>query len=170
MSLLAKKPLPFDSSVKVELKENNIIVKGPKGETIIKLIDGITLDMQENQVFVNRKDDSIKNFQGLIWSLLKNAIYGVSTGFSKTLLVQGKGWRSKVEGSIIDLQVGYSHPVKYKLPAGVTATQANPGEFTLFCHDKQLLGATVAEIVKYRPVEPYKQKGIIVQGQYIRKK
>jgi len=86
------------------------------------------------------------------------------------LKIVGKGWRSAVKGDTINLQVGYSHPVNYKLPKGVNATQENPGSFTLHSHDKQLLGQVCANIQKIRPVEPYKLKGIRLEGQYLRKK
>ena len=84
--------------------------------------------------------------------------------------IVGKGWRSTVKGDTINLQVGYSHPTNFKLPAGVTATQENPGSFTLFSHDKHLLGQVCANIQKFRPVEPYKLKGIRMEGQYLRQK
>ena len=84
--------------------------------------------------------------------------------------IVGKGWRSTVKGNVINLQVGYSHPVDFKLPAGVSATQENPGSFTLFSHDKQLLGQICANIQSIRPVEPYKLKGIRLEGQVLRQK
>lgn len=170
MSRLAKNPIKFDHKVTVQIKENMINIKGPKGELDVKLLDGISVEIKDNSVRVNRKDDSFKNFQGLIWSLIRNAVHGVTEGYSKTLIIQGKGWKSNVSGNTIDLRIGYSHPIQYQVPKNVQVTQNSPVEFTLTSFDKQLLGATVAKIVKYRPVEPYKHKGIIVKGQYLRKK
>jgi large subunit ribosomal protein L6 len=170
MSRLAAKPIEFDSSVSVELKDNALYIKGPKGSLSVAVEDGILIKIEDNKIFVERKDDTKKPFQGLVWSLIHNSIIGVTKGFSKKLEVVGKGWRSAVKGDVINLQVGYSHPVNFKLPEGVKATQENPGSFTLHSHDKHLLGQVCANIQKIRPVEPYKLKGIRVEGQYLRKK
>lgn len=170
MSRKASKPIEFDSSVKLEFKDNIVKVKGPKGELSVKVLEGVEVKIETGKVYINRKSDSDKPFQGLTWSLLNNAVIGVSRGFSKTLLVVGKGWRSSVKGDTINLQVGLSYPVDIKLPVGVTATQKNPGQFTLHSHDKQLLGQVCANIQAIRPVEPYKLKGIQMEGQYLRQK
>lgn len=170
MSRLAAKPIEFDSSVTVELKDNKLNVKGPKGALSIGMEKGVEVKVEGNKIFVERKDDTKKPFQGLIWSLIHNSIVGVTKGFSKKLEVVGKGWRSAIKGDVINLQVGLSHPVNFKLPDGVKATQENPGSFTLYSHDKQLLGQVCANIQKIRPVEPYKLKGIRIEGQYLRKK
>ncbi len=170
MSRLAAKPIKFDNSVKIEFIDGNLKIKGPKGELFVKLNKAIEVKIKDNGIIVDLKDDLKKPFQGLIWSLINNAIIGVTKGFSKNLKIVGKGWRSAVKGDTINLQVGYSHPVNYKLPKGVTATQENPGSFTLHSHDKQLLGQVCANIQKIRPVEPYKLKGIRIEGQYLRQK
>ncbi|MCK4764010.1 MAG: 50S ribosomal protein L6 [Candidatus Aminicenantes bacterium] len=170
MSRKASKPIIVAGSINLESKDNVVKIKGPKGELSIKVLEGIEVKIEPGLVHVNRKDDSYKPIQGLIWSLLNNAVTGVSEGFSKTLMVVGKGWRSTVKGDNINLQVGYSHPVDVKLPQGVTATQKNPGQFTLYSHDKQLLGQVCANIQAIRPVEPYKLKGIRIEGQYLRQK
>lgn len=170
MSRKASKPIEFDNSVSVEVKDDIVNVKGPKGEISVKVLAGIEMKTEAGKVYVNRKDDTYKPVQGLVWSLLNNAVTGVSKGFSKTLFVVGKGWRSTLKGDTINLQVGLSHPVDIKLPKGVTATQKNPGQFTLYSHDKQLLGQLAANIQSIRPVEPYKLKGIRIEGQYLRQK
>jgi large subunit ribosomal protein L6 len=170
MSRKASKPIKLDKSVKVEIKEGVIEVSGPKGQLTVPMREGIEVKAEDMKLYVDRKDDTYKPFQGLIWSLLNNAVIGVNTGFEKTLKIVGKGWRSTVNGDVINLQVGYSHPVDFKLPKGVTASQKNPGEFTLQSHDKQLLGQVCANIQAIRPVEPYKLKGIQIDGQYIRQK
>jgi large subunit ribosomal protein L6 len=170
MSRKASKPIEFESSVTIDKKDNLLTFKGPKGELSVKIKDGIDVKIEGNKVYVDRKDDSLKPFQGLVWSLINNAVIGVTKGYSKTLQIVGKGWRSTVKGDVVNLQVGHSHPVDFKLPRGVTATQKNPGEFTLHCHDKQLLGQVCANIQAVRPVEPYKLKGIRIEGQYLRQK
>ncbi len=170
MSRKASKPIQLDKAVKLEIKDNTIHVSGPKGQLTVPIQEGVEVKIEEGSVSVNRTDDQFKPFQGLIWSLLSNAVTGVTTGFSRTLQIVGKGWRSTVNGDVVNLQVGHSHPVDFKLPEGVTATQKNPGEFTLHSHDKQLLGQTCANIQALRPVEPYKLKGIRIEGQYLRQK
>lgn len=170
MSRKAAKPIEFPGSVNVEMKDGVVKVKGSIGELFITVPEGVDVKIEAGKVYVNRKDDSRKPFQGLAWSLLNNAVTGVSQGFSKTLLVVGKGWRSTLKGDTINLQVGLSHPVDIKLPKGITATQKNPGQFTLHSHDRQLLGQVCANIQSIRPVEPYKLKGIQIEGQYLRHK
>jgi len=170
MSRKASKPIAFDHSVNIDMKGSLVTIKGPKGQLSVEVQDGIDVKIEDNKIYVDRKEESKKPFQGLAWSLINNAVIGVTRGFSRTLLIVGKGWRSAVKGDVINLQVGYSHPVDFKLPKGVTATQKNPGEFTLHSHDKQLLGQVCANIQAIRPVEPYKLKGIRMEDQYLRQK
>lgn len=170
MSRLASKPIAFESAVSIEIGEDTVRVKGPKGELSIPKPAGVDVSSDAGQIWVKRRDDSFRAYQGLTWSLIRNAVIGVTKGFSQKLEIVGKGWRSQVNGNVVNLQVGHSHPVNFELPAGVTATQENPGSFTLHSHDKQLLGQICANIQKVRPVEPYKLKGIRLEGQYLRQK
>ncbi|MCU0285959.1 MAG: 50S ribosomal protein L6 [Acidobacteria bacterium] len=170
MSRKASKPIQFSNAVKIDRTGDLMTIKGPKGELTVEMKEGIEVKIENNQITVDRKDESQKPFQGLVWSLINNAVIGVTQGFSRSLQVVGKGWRSGVNGDVINLQVGYSHPMDYKLPKGVTATQKNPGEFILHSHDKQLLGQVCAKIKAIRPVEPYKLKGIRIEGQFLRQK
>lgn len=170
MSRKARKPIELDGSVKTEIKDNHIHINGPKGQLSVELKEGVEVKIEGRKIVVHRKDDKSSAFQGLTWSLINNAVTGVTKGFSRTLYVVGKGWRSAVKDDTINLQVGLSHPVDFKLPKGVTATQKNPVEFTLHSHDKQLLGQVCANIQAIRPVEPYKLKGIRIEGQYLRQK
>lgn len=170
MSRLASKPIQFESSVTTVLEPGRLRIKGPKGELTVHIKEDIEVKLEGNNIFVNRKDEGTGSVQGLVWSLINNAVIGVTRGFSKKLEIVGKGWRSTVKGNTVNLQVGYSHPIDFKLPEGVKATQENPGSFTLHSHDKQLLGQVCANIQKIRPVEPYKLKGIRIEGQHLRKK
>jgi len=170
MSRLASKPVVFEAGVTVSLQGAQVMVKGPKGELLVPVAEGIEVKLEANNIHVNRRDDSFKPLQGLTWSLLRNAVVGVSKGFSRKVEIVGKGWRCTVKGNVINLQVGHSHPVDFKLPAGVSASQENPGSFTLVSHDKQLLGQVCANIQSIRPVEPYKLKGIRLEGQVLRQK
>jgi large subunit ribosomal protein L6 len=170
MSRLASKPVVCAAGVTVAVQGTLVQIKGPKGELTVTIPAGIEVKAEGANVNVTRRDDSCKALQGLVWSLVRNATVGVSTGFSRKVEIVGKGWRCTVKGNVINLQVGHSHPVDFKLPAGVSATQENPGNFTLYSHDKQLLGQTCADIQGIRPVEPYKLKGIRLQGQVLRQK
>ncbi len=170
MSRKASKPIVLDKSVKTEIKDSFIFIEGPKGNLSVPMKEGVDVTIQDMKITVQRRNDDFKPMQGMIWSLINNAVTGVTKGFSRTLQVVGKGWRSTVSGANINLQIGYSHPVDYTLPTGVTATQKNPGEFTLHSHDRQLLGQVCANIKALRPVEPYKLKGIRIEGQYLRQK
>ena len=170
MSRLASKPVVLASGVTVKVEGAQVRVKGPKGELLVPVPEGIEVKVEGANVHVARRDDSRKALQGLTWSLRRNAAVGGSQPFSRKIEIVGKGWRSTVKGNIINLQVGHTHPVDFTLPAGVTASQENPGSFTLFSHDKQLLGQTCVNIQKLRPVEPYKLKGIRLQGQVLRQK
>lgn len=170
MSRLASKPIQFESSVTASLEPGQLKIKGPKGEMGIPIHECVEVKLEGNKIFINRRNDGAGSFQGLVWSMINNAVIGVTRGFSKKLEVVGKGWRSTVKGNNVNLQVGLSHPVDFKLPEGVSATQENPGSFTLHSHDKQLLGQVCANIKKIRPVEPYKLKGIRIEGQHLRKK
>lgn len=170
MSRLASKPITLESSVTVTVGENQVVVKGPKGSLNIPITEGIKVTVEGKEVRVDRENDLLKAFQGLAWSMIRNAVVGVTQGFSKKLSVVGKGWRSQVTGNKIILQVGHSHPDEFVLPEGVTASQENPGNFTVMSFDKQLLGQVCANIKKIRPIEPYKLKGIRIEGQLIRQK
>ncbi len=170
MSRLASKPVVFEAGVTVKAEGDHVQVKGPKGELTIPVANGIEVKVEGSNIHVNRRDDSCKPLQGLTWSLINNAVIGVSKGFTRKIEIVGKGWRSTVKGKVINLQVGHSHPVDFELPAGVSATQENPGSFILFSHDKQLLGQVCANIQSIRPVEPYKLKGIRLEGQVLRQK
>jgi len=170
MSRLAAKPIIFEKGLTVTVQGNKVQVKGQKGELEVPVPQGIEVKTEEGKVWVNRTSDDHKALQGLTWSLIRNAVLGLTSGFSKKLEVVGKGWRSTVKGDVINLQVGHSHPVDFKLPKGISATQENPGSFVLHSIDKHLLGQVCANIKSLRPVEPYKLKGIRITGQYLRQK
>ncbi len=170
MSRLASKPIIIEPSVTVTAGDGQVTIKGPKGSLQIPITGDIKVTVEGKEVRVDRENDLQKAYQGLAWSLIRNAMVGVTKGFSKKLTITGKGWRAQVAGNKIILQVGHSHPDEFVLPAGVTASQDNPGTFTVISHDKQLLGQVCANIKKVRPIEPYKLKGIRIEGEYIKQK
>jgi len=170
MSKLARKPIILEKGVTAEIAADTFSVRGPKGNMKVKIPEGIEVKLEENRIFVRGDLETKKPLIGLCWSLINNAVKGVTTGFTKRLEIVGKGWRCTVKGDTIDFQLGYSHPVLFKLPKEITATQDNPGNLVLTSCDKQLLGQICANIQKLRPVDPYKLKGIRIEGQYLRQK
>jgi large subunit ribosomal protein L6 len=170
MSKLARKPIILEKGVAATLKDGVIGVKGPKGELKVAIPQDVEVKLEEGKIFVSGDLEQKKAMIGLGWSLINNAVKGVTSGFSKKLEIVGKGWRATVKGNTIDFQLGYSHPVIVELPKEISASQENPGDITLSSCDKQLLGQICANIQKLRPVDPYKLKGIRIEGQYLRQK
>lgn len=173
MSRLAKKALPIPSGVKVAIHGNEIAVEGPKGKMKqVFLNEFVEIIVSEKDVLINRKGNSkpFRSYQGLYWSLLKNALYGVANGFTRTLAIQGVGYKWEVKGRQINLNVGFSHPVVFSLPDGVEAKQENPNLMILSSFDKHLLGQTAANLRFVKPPEPYKGKGVRYQNEVVKLK
>ncbi len=173
MSRLAKKPVAIPSGVKIEQKANKLYFEGPKGKLEQRFApEYIEFSMTENELLVGRKGNSkpFRAFQGLYWSLIKNCIIGVSEGFTRSLLIQGVGYKWELKGDHLLCNVGYSHPVKFKLPEGITVTQENPQTVTLNGIDKRLVGQTAANLRFVKPPEPYKGKGIRYKDEVVKLK
>ena len=172
MSRLGKLPVTLPTGVTADIKDNNIIVKGPKGELSQALHELVDIKVEEGAVTVSVKNPEIKKekaFWGLYRSLINNMVTGVTEGFSKELEVVGVGYRVALSGKKLTLNVGFSHPVEFPLPDGVEAS-VEGNKISLSSIDKQLVGETAAQIRKVRKPEPYKGKGIkYVDEQIIRK-
>jgi large subunit ribosomal protein L6 len=172
MSRLGKLPIKLPAGVQVTLNESDLVVKGPKGELRFALHPLVEVKVMDNEVIVASKDRAAKNasaFWGLMWSLTRNAVQGVSAGFTKKLEISGVGYRAAVAGNKLNLNLGFSHPVEFKLPAGVTAV-VEGNTITLSGASKALVGETAAQIRKIRKPEPYKGKGIKYSEEIIRRK
>ena len=165
-------PIAVPKGVDVTLKGETLSVKGPKGDLSLDVHPEIEVKVEDAVVTVHRPSDQPRHkaLHGLVRSLVANMVAGVSEGFSKTLEIVGVGYRADVEGQGIKVAVGYSHPIIYPAPEGVT--QACPNQTTIVVSgaDKQKVGQTAAEIRAFRPPEPYKGKGIRYQGEQIRRK
>lgn len=172
MSRLGKLPIKLPAGTQVALNASRLVFKGPKGELSFELHPLITVKVTDNEVIVAPKDQAAKNvsaFWGLMWSLTRNAVQGVSEGFSKKLEINGVGYRAVVAGDKLNLNLGFSHPVEFKLPVGVKAVvEANT--ITLSGASKALIGETAAQIRKIRPPEPYKGKGVKYSDEIVRRK
>ena len=170
MSRVAKKPVTVPQGVQCDYANELFKAKGPKGELSLQIHPLVKLK-QEESVFVVDPANDTKQAQvmsGTYRSLLNNVVVGVSQGFTKTLKLKGVGYRAQVSGKQIKLELGFSHPVIYKLPDVVNAQAKAPTELILESCDKQALGQVAAEVRSFRPPEPYKGKGIAYSDEVVR--
>ena len=149
-----------------------VSVKGPKGELTQRVSSLISVNIEEKIVSVAQleKTREAKAIYGTTRSLIANMLQGVSQNFSKDLLIEGVGFRATVKGKVIDLELGYSHPIDHPIPEGVMVTVADNVKIHIEGPDKQKVGQLAAEIKNYYPAEPYKGKGVRIVGEYVRRK
>ena len=171
MSRVAKSPITIPDSVKVNIDNPNIQVSGPKGSLDFQLPQSVTLKQEENVITVEYGDsqESIA-LAGTTRALINNMVIGVSEGFQKKLQLVGVGYRAKASGKLLELSLGFSHPVKYQLPEEVSVETPSQTEVVLSSHNKQALGQAAAEIRAFRPPEPYKGKGVKHADEVIKRK
>lgn len=171
MSRIGKLPVPVPNGVEVKIQDDKIEVKGPKGSLETPVSPLLDYELKDGHLHINRKVESNESRaqHGLRRTLLANCIEGVTKGFSKALEVIGVGYRVAVKGNMVELFVGYSHPVIVDLPAGISA-KAEGQVLTLSGIDKELVGETAARIRRIRKPEPYKGKGIKYVNEVIRRK
>ncbi len=171
MSRIGKLPIEIPSGVTITVDSDVITVKGAKGELTVPHLSDVTVALEDNKAIVTRKDDEriAKAQHGLQRSLLNNAVEGVTKGFEKKLEVNGVGFRVAMSGADLEMQLGFSHPVKYKAPEGVQIS-TNKMEITVNGIDKQKVGQAAAEIRALKKPEPYKGKGIKYVGEQILRK
>ncbi|MCD4813974.1 50S ribosomal protein L6 [bacterium] len=173
MSRVGKLPVPITKGVTVELKGNHIVVSGPKGKLERDLHPAMEIEVTAEQVVVKPPKSNDRLFRGLFGltrTLIYNMVKGVSDGFEKSLEIRGIGYRAQVTGAKLTLNVGYSHPVDYDAPAGITLEVPKPTIVVVKGIDKQLVGAVAAELRFVRKPEPYKGKGIRYEGEQVRTK
>jgi len=172
MSRIGKMPVEVPKGVDTNLKGRTLIVKGPKGNLELEIHPDIDVQIDGGTIQVQRPSDQPRHkaLHGLVRSLVANMVTGVSEGFSKTLEIVGVGYRADAQGKGIKIQVGYSHPIDYPAPDGVTLECPNQTTIVVSGPDKQKVGQAAAEIRAFRPPEPYKGKGIRYQGEQVRRK
>ncbi len=172
MSRIGKKPITVPSGVTVSIEPELVRVNGPKGELLERIPRDITVAQEEDQLLVTRPTDRGEHraLHGLTRSLVANMVEGVTDGFSKTLEIQGVGYRAQLKGKDLELALGYSHPVPIKAPDGIEFEVPQPTRVIVRGISKQLVGEVAANIRKKRPPEPYKGKGIRYEGEYVARK
>ena len=172
MSRIGKKPVTLPKGVAVEIQGNTVAVKGPKGELRRTLHTEMQVALADGQVTVSRPSDEKRHkaLHGLSRTLVQNMVDGVSKGFSKTLEIQGVGYKAEAKPYGVNLIVGYSHPVKYEAPKGIKISVENNTVVKIEGADKEAVGQVAAELRSVRPPEPYKGKGIRYAGEHVRRK
>ncbi len=172
MSRVGRLPVSVPSGVTVTLEAGAARVRGPKGEQCVPIPEALEVEREGDALVVKRRSEDrlARSLHGLTRKCLWNAVTGVSEGFSRVLELNGVGYRAELKGDVIHFSLGYSHPVLFQLPEGVSAQIDRQVLITLRGSDRQLLGATAAEIRKLRPPEPYKGKGIKYAEETIRRK
>ncbi|MEX0599072.1 MAG: 50S ribosomal protein L6 [Rhodothermales bacterium] len=177
MSRIGNQPIELGDKVSIDVAANNLVtVKGPKGELSVQIDPGITVESKDGQVLVNRATDQKrhKSLHGLYRSLIDNAVIGVTEGYKKELEVIGVGYRATVNNGVLELALGFSHPIYFVPPNGVSIeVDAKRGKNTIILiegTDKQMVGQVAAKIRGLRPPEPYKGKGVRYVDEYVRRK
>ncbi len=172
MSRIGRMPITIPSGVQVTAEGQQVTVKGPKGELDLTVAEPITVGVADSEVKVERPDDDrrSKQLHGLTRTLVNNMVIGVTEGYSKTLEVVGTGYRVQAKGGGLELALGFSHPVNFEAPDGITFQVETPTRFHISGIDKQLVGEVAANIRKLRAPEPYKGKGVRYADEHIRRK
>ncbi|NIP60690.1 MAG: 50S ribosomal protein L6 [Gemmatimonadetes bacterium] len=172
MSRIGKQPVEIPDGVQVSASGGRVTVKGPKGELDMEVHPDIAVAVEDGEVRVSRPTEQARHkaLHGLTRSLIANMVEGVTEGYERTLEIQGVGYRADTSGRGIRLNVGFSHPIQYDAPEGVTVECPDQTTIVVSGADKQLVGQTAAEIRSFRPPEPYKGKGIRYRGERVRRK
>src|SRR5882724_9136449 len=169
MSRIGKQPITIPPKVKVEIKGQHVSVEGPKGKLNWELPRRTSLKLDKDKVLISRQGDDAqaKALHGLSRALVNNMVKGVSEGFVKKLEIQGVGFKAAVQGKVVNLSLGYSHPINYAIPDQVKVTVEENTKVTIEGPDRQVVGQVAAEIRAYYPPEPYKGKGVRYVGEKV---
>jgi len=172
MSRIGRMPIVIPSGVEVTIAGQNVAVKGPKGSLTIVVTEPITVAKEESNLVVARPDDSrtARSLHGLSRTLVANMLEGVTTGYSKTINIVGVGYRVAEKGKDLEFALGYSHSIQFPAPEGITFKVDSPTKLHVSGIDKQLVGEVAAKIQKLRKADPYKGKGLHLDGAKIRRK
>ena len=172
MSRVAKNPITIPDTASVTIDNNIVKVKGKKGELEFNMHSLVSLEINENVITVNYDEENQQSIAlaGTTRSIVNNMVVGVTKGFEKKLELIGVGYRAKASGKLLELTLGFSHPIKYQLPDEVEVETPSQTEVVLKSHNKQILGQAAAEIRAFRPPEPYKGKGVRYSDEQVKRK
>lgn len=172
MSRIGKLPIPVLDKANVSINGQTVSVDGPKGKLEKTFDRSVNIEMADGEIRVTPADSSrhARAMFGTARSIINNMVIGVVDGYSKDLIIKGVGFRAALKGNILDLSLGYSHPVELTIPEGITVTVTENTKLKVEGADKQVVGEIAATIYSYFPAEPYKGKGVQIVGQYVRRK
>ena len=172
MSRIGRKPIPLPDKVKVDIQVGSVVVTGPKGSVKNPLPPGIRFEQKDKEIIAIRQDDSgpQRAFHGLARALVANAVRGVTEGYTRELDIVGVGYRAELRKNSVVFTLGFSHPIEYPLPPGITATIDKQTHLVLTGVDRQLIGQTAANMRGLKKPDPYKQKGIRYTNERLKKK
>jgi large subunit ribosomal protein L6 len=172
MSRIGKLPIEIPQGVKIKLDDSVLKVEGPKGTLSRRIMEGVAAELSEKYIVVSRADDSIKSrsAHGLTRTLINNMVIGVTKGFETALEITGVGYRAEAKGDLLNLSLGYSHPISFQLPTGITVEVEKMTKVLVKGIDKEMVGQTAAKIRSFRGPEPYKGKGIKYANETILRK
>lgn len=170
MSRIGQKPIPVPSGVKVQLADGAVDVQGPKGKMHVPVPGRIKFEQKDGHLLATRESESQRAVHGLARALVANAVKGVTEGFKKELDIVGVGYRAEVKGKNVVFTLGYSHPIEFPIPEGIQIAVEKQTRVTVTGADKGLVGQVTANIRSLRPPDPYKQKGVRIVGERLKKK
>src|ERR1700743_3638959 len=170
MSRIGKKPIPVPSGVKIGIATDKIDVQGPKGKLTIGVPRGVRFEQKDGVLNALRDSDDHRAVHGLARALVANAVTGVTTGFKKDMDIVGVGYRAELKGKVVSFALGYSHPVEFAIPEGIQVVVEKQTRLTVSGADRGQVGQVCADIRSLRPPDPYKQKGIRITGERLKKK
>ncbi|GGK00941.1 50S ribosomal protein L6 [Luteimonas terricola] len=170
MSRIAKKPIALPKGVELKIQDGTVATKGPKGQLSMAMPAGVEFKMEDGQAVLSPATPADMAVTGTMRSVIANMVQGVSEGFERKLELVGVGYRAAMQGQDLNLQLGFSHPVLFKPPAGITISTPTQTEIVVNGADKQQVGEVAAKIRGYRPPEPYKGKGVKYAGENIIRK
>jgi large subunit ribosomal protein L6 len=172
MSRIGRTPISVPQGVEVTATKTRVMVKGPKGQLVVPFNPRLTLNQDDGFLTLARPSDQPRDRaqHGLIRSLIANAVEGVTAGYTRRLQIQGVGYRCAMRGQNLELQLGFSHPVVFEPPQGITIAAPEPTRITISGIDKQLVGQVAANIRKIRPPDSYHGKGVRYEGEHVRLK
>jgi large subunit ribosomal protein L6 len=170
MSRIGNKIIPLPSGVKVQLKPNMVEVQGPKGKMSVVVPRGVSFEQRDSTLVAKRETEEYRALHGLARALVANAVTGVTQGFKRELDIVGVGYRAEVKGKNVVLALGYSHPVEFPIPEGIQIAVEKQTHMTVTGADKGQVGQVAANLRALRPPDPYKQKGVRITGERLKKK